>query len=93
VAGSCEHGDETSGSVTAEEYVDQLSDYQRINKDYVHVRSECLMPHQFHSHTYPAFRVMELQEVPPTTVGQSLEGRPHSTFTEQKQLICLRLLH
>jgi hypothetical protein len=30
LAGSCEHGDESTGSIKAEEYLDQISDYQFV---------------------------------------------------------------
>jgi hypothetical protein len=33
VAGSCEHGNESSGSIKGVEFLDYLSDYQLPNKD------------------------------------------------------------
>jgi hypothetical protein len=33
VAGSCEHGNEPSGSIKGGELADQLSDYQLLKKD------------------------------------------------------------
>jgi hypothetical protein len=33
VAGSCDHGDEPSGSITSELFLDELSDYHLLNKD------------------------------------------------------------
>jgi hypothetical protein len=33
MAGSCEHGNATSGSIEGGEFVNQLSDYQLLNKD------------------------------------------------------------
>jgi hypothetical protein len=33
VAGSCEHGNETSGSIRSGEFLDQLGDYKLVRKD------------------------------------------------------------
>ena len=33
-AGSCEHGNETSGSIKGKDLFDQLSDHQRLEKDF-----------------------------------------------------------
>jgi hypothetical protein len=33
VAGCCEHGNEHSGFIKDEEFLDKLSDYQFLNKD------------------------------------------------------------
>ena len=35
VAGSCEYGDELSGSIKSEAYIYQLSDYKLVKNDYV----------------------------------------------------------
>jgi hypothetical protein len=34
VVGSCEYGNESSGSIKGREFLDQLSDYQILTKDY-----------------------------------------------------------
>jgi hypothetical protein len=34
VAGCCEHGNEPSGSIKSGEFLDQLSDYLFVKKDY-----------------------------------------------------------
>jgi hypothetical protein len=33
MAGSCEHGNEASGSVKSEEFLDQVNDYQLLKRD------------------------------------------------------------
>jgi hypothetical protein len=34
VAGSCEHGNEPPGYIKGREFIEQLSDYQLLKKDY-----------------------------------------------------------